>query len=70
MNKVALLATALLLVCASSQSLNSEELGDGTPPKMPVYVGIGYNLITGNPLDKSVDTGFGYPIFKMNYSKS
>ena len=37
---------------------------------MPVYLGIGYNLLTGNPLSKSVDTGFGHPIFKVTYSKN
>ena len=36
---------------------------------MPVYLGIGYNLITGNPLGKSVDTGFGHPIFRVTYNK-
>ena len=36
---------------------------------MPVYLGIGYNLITGNPISKSVDTGFGHSIYKVSYSK-
>lgn len=28
------------------------------PPKLPLYVGRGYNLLVGNPLSNQVDPGF------------
>lgn len=37
---------------------------------MPVYLGLGYNIIEGNPLSNYVDTGFGHPIFKVSYKHS
>lgn len=68
-NTVALIAVALLLICSSqAKKLTSEKQGE-SPPKMPVYIGIGYNLVSGNPLGKSVDTGFGHPIFNVAYNK-
>ena len=36
---------------------------------MPAYIGLGYNLVTGNPLGDTIDTGFSHPIFKVNYDK-
>ena len=48
------LVIALLLVFAYSAALRSEK-AEPIIPKLPVYVGLGYNLITGNPLSKSVD---------------
>ena len=60
-----ILGLALLFTLSVSSNIQQEEVS--TLPKLPIYVGIGYNLVTGNPLDKSVDTGFAYPIFKMTY---
>ena len=59
------MVTALLMSLAVSSNIQHEEVS--TLPKLPIYVGIGYNLATGNPLGQSVDAGFGYPIFKMTY---
>ena len=59
------MVTALLITLSVSSNIQHEEVN--TLPKLPIYVGIGYNLATGNPLGHSVDTGFAYPIFKMTY---
>jgi hypothetical protein len=39
-------------------------------PKLPVYLGIGYNLLKGNPLDNRVDEGFANPIYKVAYTQN
>lgn len=50
-------------------SLNCMTIGEETDdiPKLPVYVGLGYDLLQGNPLSNYVDTGFGHNIFKFTY---
>ena len=53
MRALTLLVTALFVIFAHAASLSAEK-GD-LAPKLPVYVGLGYNLVTGNPLSKSVD---------------
>ena len=63
------LAALLLTVAIASQQLTEETDMDPTP-KMPVYLGIGYNLLKGNPLDNHVDEGFAHPIYKITYRKN
>lgn len=38
------------------------------PPKLPLYVGRGYDLLTGNPLSDQVDPGFEHSIFEFSYN--
>lgn len=38
--------------------------------KMPVYVGLSYDLLFGNPLSDHVDPGFQHPIFRWTYNKN
>lgn len=70
MPKLLMLFAVAVLLCAGQVQAQSLEEEQATVPKMPVYVGLGYNLATGNPLSNSVDTGFGYPIFKIGYKKN
>ena len=53
MRAVMIFAIALLVISVYSAALRTETADP--PPKLPVYVGLGYNLVTGNPLSKSVD---------------
>ena len=39
-------------------------------PKLPIYVGVGYDLLFGNPLSDHVDPGFMHPIFKWTYDQN
>ena len=36
--------------------------------KLPIYVGLGYNLLSGNPLSDHVDPGFTHPVFRWTYN--
>ena len=38
------------------------------PPKLPLYVGRSYDLLTGNPLSDQVDPGFQHSIFEFSYN--
>ena len=62
--------TALLLTVAVASQQLTEETDVNLIPKMPVYLGIGYNLLKGNPLDDHVDEGFAHPIYKVTYHKN
>jgi len=37
-------------------------------PKLPIYVGRSYDLLTGNPLSDQVDPGFMHSIFEFTYN--
>lgn len=39
------------------------------PPKLPLYAGRSYDLLTGNPLSNQVDPGFMHSIFDFTYNK-
>ena len=62
--------TALLLTVAVASQQLTEETDVNLIPKMPVYLGIGYNILKGNPLDDHVDEGFAHPIYKVTYHKN
>lgn len=38
-------------------------------PKLPLYIGEGYNIFKGNPLTNTIDPGFTMPIFAFTYGK-
>ena len=66
-----ILVVLLLISTVTCSSLEQDsEQDEDTLPKMPVYLGLGYNIIEGNPLSNFVDTGFGHPIFKVTYKKN
>lgn len=56
----------LAILLTSLNGITIAEETDDTP-RIPVYVGLGYDLLQGNPLSNYVDTGFGHPIFKFTY---
>ena len=60
MSKIILLI--LLLFFSSCSTINDL-------PKMPLYIGLGYNLADGNPINDEIDPGFGKIIFKVTYKK-
>ena len=35
--------------------------------KLPIYVGLSYDLLSGNPLSDHVDPGFTHPVFRWTY---
>jgi hypothetical protein len=37
-------------------------------PNLPLYVGTGYNILTGNPFADKIDPGFQRPIFQITYN--
>jgi hypothetical protein len=39
------------------------------PPKLPVYIARGYNILKGNPFTNIADPGFTSSIFKPTYNK-
>lgn len=40
-------------------------------PKLPMYIGNGYDVLTGNPLSgEGVDPGFQHEIFEFSYFKN
>lgn len=40
-------------------------------PRLPVYVGIGYDILQGNPFESDgVDPGFKHAIFVNSYDKN
>ncbi len=63
----AALLVVLALICLSS---SEEPINDEALPKLPMYAGLGFNLIEGNPLSNSVDPGFKHPTVKLTYSKN
>lgn len=67
MMKTALIFIAVFLVVCSPTQLTESEVEDPTP-KLPVYLAVGYNLLKGNPLSNTVDTGFSSPIYKFTYN--
>jgi len=38
-------------------------------PKLPLYIGRGYDLLEGNPLSNKVDPGFSHGIFLFKYNQ-
>jgi hypothetical protein len=48
------IASFLIVVVLTTQQLKTEPDTE-LIPKIPVYLGIGYNLLKGNPLDDRVD---------------
>jgi hypothetical protein len=45
-------------------------LGRAWPNKVPEYLGMGYDILRGNPLTNKVDEGFKSPIFKFTYQQA
>lgn len=42
-----------------------------TLPKLPLFIGKGYNILLGNPLSgEGVDPGFQHEIFEFTYAKN
>ena len=42
-----------------------------TLPKLPLFIGKGYNILLGNPLSgEGVDPGFQHVIFEFTYAKN
>ena len=37
---------------------------------MPAYLGMGYNLLKGNPFTDHIDEGFRAPIFKFTFAQN
>ena len=62
MKSSATICSLLLVVCLVGHSL-------AETPKLPVYIGRGYNLLQGNPLsDTGVDPGFNHEIIQFTYN--
>ena len=59
---IVLVAQAFTIVGPSVKPLGSD--------KMPEYIGLGYNVLTGNPFTNHIDEGFKSEIFQMDYSKN
>ncbi len=38
-------------------------------PKLPIYIGEGYNIYEGNPMTNMIDPGFTMPIFDFSFDK-
>lgn len=38
-------------------------------PKLPLYIGEGYNIYQGNPMTDKIDPGFTMPIFAFTFDK-
>ena len=66
--KLTVAAVLLVITLASNQLTSDTKLED--LPKLPVYLGVGYNLLKGNPLEDHVDEGFAHPIYKVTYHKN
>ena len=62
-SKLTIVAFLLVSALAAQQLSSDVEVGD--LPKLPVYLGVGYNLLKGNPLADHVDEGFAHPIYKQ-----
>ena len=58
---IALVARAFTIVGPSWKPLGSD--------KIPEYIGLGYNVLKGNPFTNHIDEGFRSTIFQMDYSK-
>ena len=41
----------------------------GQKPKLPMYVGVSYNILYGNPMTDHIDPGFQHQIFDFTYDK-
>ena len=72
-NSIIVMKAALLVVVLAlsiSPSLADEPIDDTALPKLPMYAGLGFNLIEGNPLSNTVDPGFKHPALKLAYTKN
>lgn len=49
-------------------SCNTLQMHSGLP-EIPNYVGKSYNLAKGNPMAKSIDTGFLADVFQITYNE-
>ncbi len=58
---------SILLLLTLLASVRPQSVSD--PPKLPLYVGRGYNLLVGNPLSNQIDPGFEHAIFDFTYNK-
>jgi hypothetical protein len=62
---------ALILVAQSFTIVSPESRIDTqASQKIPEYVGLGYNVLTGNPFTDQIDPGFKSSIFQMTYDKA
>lgn len=61
-----------LLVLVILSILLHSSLGEpSTPPRLPMFLGKGYNILKGNPLSaEGVDPGFQHEIFIFSYFKN
>lgn len=56
---------ALLIVIVLSEAQVNEI------PKLPLFIGKGYDILAGNPLSsEGVDPGFQHEIFEFSYSNN
>jgi|688.fasta_scaffold453656_1 hypothetical protein len=55
----------LILFCLLSQAF-SEDCSN--IPRIPSYLGRGYDIVLGNPLSSGVDPGFRYDVISFDYS--
>lgn len=39
-------------------------------PKLPLYVGKGYNILIGNPSSEGIDPGFQHEVLEFTYNKN
>jgi hypothetical protein len=46
----------------------AESIKDSDIPKLPLYIGRSYDLLSGNLLSDSVDPGFQHSIFSFSYN--
>ena len=62
LSKIATLALCLLVLRISSQPCSNL-------PKIPSYLGKGYDIVFGNPSTNTVDPGFRYEVVVFDYNK-
>ena len=59
---------ALIYLCFVLMSCGVSADNPTTPPRLPIYIGRGYNILLGNPIsDEGVDPGFNHEIFDFTY---
>ena len=67
--KVLVLVLICLFVIGQATWIQKNKKKDDLP-KLPMYIGLGYNILKGNPLHSgSIDPGFTHKLFDFSYNQ-
>ena len=68
LNYIIVSCLAITSVTSSSiASFKGSDLYGSNVPRIPLYAGVSYDLLKGNPLANTIDPGFGYQVFEHTY---